>query len=143
MALGPIEVFVIAFPGNQFNGQVIPELERLVENETITIIDAVLLSKDADGDVTFVDYDEIGSDDEAARLAELLNDFEDLLSEDDIEELAAGIEPGSSAAILVFEDTWVKPLRDAVAGSGGVPVVQFRVPGAVVDEVLENLAATG
>ena len=60
MALGPIEVLVVAFPGNEFNGQIIPELERLVENDTISIIDGMFIRKDADGTVTFVEFEEAG-----------------------------------------------------------------------------------
>lgn len=141
MSLGPIEVIVAAFPGNQFNGQILPELERLVGNDTITIVDMLMLTKDVDGEVTFVDYDEIGANEDAARLTGLMDHLDDLLSEDDVDELANGLEPGSSAAVLVFEHSWAKPFRDAVVDSGGVLTAQFRVPGAVVEEVLESLAA--
>ena len=57
MALGPIEVLVVAFPGNEFNGQIIPELERLVESDTIALIDGLFIRKDADGTVTSVARD--------------------------------------------------------------------------------------
>ncbi len=140
MSLGPIEVVVIAFPGNEFNGKILPELERLIDNDTITIIDELFLSKDADGEVTFVEFDEIGGNEDASRLAELMDHLDDLLTEDDVNELSAGLEPNSSAAVLVFEHTWVKPFRDAIVDSGGVLAAQFRVPGPVIDELLEGLA---
>ncbi len=140
MALGPIEVVVVGFPGNQFNGEILPELERLVGNDTISVIDGVLLSKDADGEVTFVEFDEDGANPDAARLAALVAQIDSLISDDDVAELAAGLEPDSSAAILVFEHTWAKPFRDAIVDSGGVLAANFRVPGLVVDEVLNELA---
>ncbi len=140
MSLGPIEVVVIAFPGNEFNGKILPELERLIDNDTITIIDELFLSKDADGEVTFVEFDEIGGNEDASRLAELMDHLDDLLTEDDVNELSAGLEPNSSAAVLVFEHTWVKPFHDAIVDSGGVLAAQFRVPGPVIDELLEGLA---
>ena len=140
MSLGPIEVVVIAFPGNEFNGKILPELERLIDNDTITIVDELFLSKDAEGEVTFVEFDEIGGNADAMRLAELMDHLDDLLTEDDVNELAAGLEPNSSAAVLVFEHTWVKPFRDAIVDSGGVLAAQFRVPGAVIEELLEGLA---
>lgn len=139
MALGPIEVLVVGFPGNRFNGEILPELEKLIEAGTISLVDGLFLRKDADGGITFSEFGEEGLDDEVGRLAELLDEVEELISEDDVTELAAGLEPESSAAILVFEHTWAKPFRDAVVDSGGVLVANFRVPGLVVDEVLREL----
>lgn len=141
MGLGPIEVLEIAFPGSQFNGDILPELQKLIEAGTIAVIDGLFVQKDDAGDVTYVEFDQIDANDDAAKLADLLNEVEDLLSDEDVDELAAGIEPGSAAAILVFEHTWAKPFRDAVVNSGGVLAANFRVPGLVVDEVLAELEA--
>ena len=140
MALGPIEVLVISFPGNQFNGAIIPELERLVDNDTISIIDGVLVQKDADGEVTFTEFEELGGNADAERLANVMDQLESLISDEDVQELAASLEPDSSEAILVFEHTWAKPLRDAIIESGGLLANNFRVPGMVVDELLAELA---
>ncbi|MBV1894453.1 MAG: hypothetical protein KUG57_10425 [Ilumatobacteraceae bacterium] len=140
MALGPIEVLVVGFPGNQFNGEIIPELERLVESDTISLVDGMLLQKEADGEVVFAEFEELGSNPDAARLAALMNQVESLISDEDVYELAEGLEPNSSAAILVFEHTWFKPLRDNILDSNGVLVANFRVPGLVVEEVLGELA---
>jgi hypothetical protein len=141
MALGPIEVIEIAFPGNQFNGEIMPELQRLIDNDTISVIDGLFLLKDDDGDVTFVEFDELGANHDAARLAEFMDQLDALISDEDVDALAAGIAPGSSAAILVFEHTWAKPFRDAVVASGGLLAANFRVPGAIVDELLDELSA--
>ena len=140
MALGPIEVLVVAFPGNEFNGQIIPELERLVENETIALIDGLFIRKDADGTVTFVEFEEAGGSPEAIRLVELMNQLDSLISDEDIAEIAAGLDDDSSAAMLVFENTWAKPFADAIVESNGQMVTNFRVPRIVVDDVLEALA---
>jgi len=142
MALGPIEIVVIGFPGNDFNGQIIPELERLVENDTISIVDGLFLMKDVDGEVEFVEFDEIGANADAERLAGLVDKLDALISDEDVAEFAAGLEPGSSAAVLAFEHTWVKPFRDAIVASGGVLAANFRVPGLVIEELLDELAAT-
>ena len=141
MALGPIEVLLIAFPGNQFNGEILPELERLVEAGTISVGDGLLVTKLDDGDVIFAEFGEEDANPDAARLAALLDQVESLISDDDVAELAAGLEPNSSAALLVFEHTWAKPFRDAVVASGGVVAADFRVPGLVVDQLLNELAA--
>ena len=140
MALGPIEVLVVAFPGNEFNGQIIPELERLVENDTIALIDGLFIRKDADGTVTFVEFEEAGGSPEAMRLVELMNQLDSLISDEDIAEIAAGLDDDSSAAMLVFENTWAKPFADAIVESNGQMVTNFRVPRIVVDDVLEALA---
>jgi hypothetical protein len=67
--------------------------------------------------------------------------LDSLISDEDVAELAADLEPNSSQAILVFEHTWAKPLRDAIVDSGGVLANNFRVPGLVVEELLAELAA--
>jgi uncharacterized membrane protein len=140
MPLAPIEVLVINFPGNQFTGGIIPELERLVNENIISVIDGVLVRRDGDGAVTYIEFEEMVNDEATARLAALVNELQDLISEDDVLELAATLEPDSSQAILVFEHTWARPLRDAIVDSGGVLANNFRVPGAVVDEVLAAVA---
>ncbi len=88
MALAPIEVLVISFPGNQFSGGIIPEIERLVGNDTITIIDGLLVTKDADGEVTLTEFEELGADNDAAALADLMNQLDSLISDDDVATLA-------------------------------------------------------
>jgi hypothetical protein len=140
MALGPLEVIVVAFPKSQFNGSIIPELQRLVDNDTITIVDGVLVSKDDDGEITFVEFAELGGNADATAVANLIDQLESLISEEDVLHLADSLEPGSSEAILVFEHTWSKPLRDAIVGSGGVLANNFRIPGLVVEELLAELA---
>jgi hypothetical protein len=142
MGLGPIEVLEIGFPGNRFNGAILPELERLIEAGTIALIDGLFVLKDADGEIEFLEFDQLDANDDAAKLAGLVDQLDDLISDEDVAELAAGLEPDSSAAILVFEHTWAKPLRDAIVDSGGVLAANFRVPGMVVDEVLAELQAT-
>lgn len=140
MALGPIEVLVVGFPGNQFNGQIIPELEKLIDTDTISVVDGLLVRKDADGEVSFTEFDELGANADATKLAEIMDQVDSLISDEDINELVSALEPNSSAAILVFEHTWSKPFRDAIVDSGGVLVANFRVPGLVVEELLAELA---
>jgi uncharacterized membrane protein len=142
MALAPIEVLVLHFPGNEFSGGVLPELERLVQNDIISIIDGVVVRRDGEGDdLTILELAEIGDDDDAAQLAALLDQVDALISDEDIDELADGLAPNSSAAVLVFEHTWAKPLRDAITASGGELAANFRIPALVVEEVLAELAA--
>lgn len=140
MPLAAIEILTLAFPGNRFNGEILPALSRLVENETIAIVDGVFVSVDAAGEATFTELDDLDENDETAALVDLVARFDELISEDDARQLASGLEPNSSAAILVFEHTWMLPLRDAIVGSGGVLLDSVRIPGPVVDEVAAAVA---
>ena len=143
MTLGPIEVLEIAFPGNEFNGRIVPEIARLVDAGTISVVDAVLILKDDAGDLTIIEVaDDESGDEHIAAFASLLTGVvEDLLSSEDLDALADALAPSSSALILVFEHTWAKGVRDAIVDSGGVLVRNIRVPGLVVDEVLSAMAS--
>jgi hypothetical protein len=143
MTLGPIEVLVIGFPENKFNGKIIPELLALIEQDIINVVDGLLIKKDDDGTVEFIEFDQTGLDDSLSEFKSLLADtVHDLVSDEDVDEFARGLAPGSSGAVLVFEHTWAKPFRDAIVDSGGFMVANFRVPGLVVEEVLAAAAAT-
>ena len=139
--LGPIEVLVIGFPGNQFTGGILPELEKLVEADTITVVDALLITKDEDGTVDFIEFDQIDENEDVAALSKFVGGHLDLLSDADAEAFAEALEPGSSAAALVFEHTWFKPLRDELLDSGGVLIADMRIPGLVVEAVLAEVEA--
>ena len=140
MALGPIEVVVVAFPGNRFNGRLVPELRRLIDADTISVIYGLFARKHADGSTTFIELDEMDANDDAAGLVGLLDRCDGLLADEDVTVLTEELGPNSSAAILVFEHTWMKPIRDAVVDSGGILAANFRVPGAVVQDVLASMA---
>ncbi|TFB51524.1 DUF6325 family protein [Cryobacterium tagatosivorans] len=137
--LGPIEIVVIAFPGNQFKGEILPAISDLVDSDTISIVDALFVRKDADGAVEYTEFEELGENADAAFLTEVIDHIEGLISDEDVDELAEGLENDSSAAVLAFEHTWVKPLRDAIVGAGGALLESVRIPGVVVEEVLAAL----
>jgi hypothetical protein len=143
MGLGPIEVIVIGFPENRFTGTIVSEVTALIDRDIIAVVDAILIAKDAEGEVAFVEFEQGDLGEDLAELSTLLADaVHDLLSDEDVEEFAADLAPNSSAAVLVFEHTWAKPFRDAVVGAGGFVLRDIRVPGAVVDEVLAAVDAS-
>jgi hypothetical protein len=142
MSVGPIEVIVVEFPGNRFNGRIIPELKKLVDAGTIRIVDGLLMTRGQDDEVTILEIDQELENPDLAALAELFDVMDSLISDEDIEALSETLEPNSSAAILVFEHTWAIPFRDALVASGGVLAAAVRIPADVVDEVLTALAAT-
>jgi Family of unknown function (DUF6325) len=136
MALGPIEVIVLGFPGSRFTGEIRPRIEDLVERGIVRIVDALLIKKESDGSVTFTELQEQTSDADFEALAAIVTEELDLLSDEDVDAFAADLEPGSSALAIVFEHTWIKPVREAVVESGGVLIADLHVPASVVDEVL-------
>lgn len=139
MPLGPVEIVVIGFPENRFDGSIVPEVQALVDDNTVTIIDGLFARKDADGSITLVELREADPNSDVARLLTSLDRIEGLVSDEDVETLTESLEPDSSAVILVFEHTWMKPLRDAVQGAGGQLLDSVRVPGAVVEELLATI----
>ena len=141
MSVGPIEVIVVEFPGNRFNGKIIPELRKLVDAGTIRIVDGLMMSREEGDAITILEIDQVTGDTDLAALAELFDTMDALISDEDIESLSETLEPNSSAAILVFENTWAIPFRDAVVDSGGILAAAIRIPADVVDDVITALAA--
>jgi hypothetical protein len=142
MSVGPIEVIVVEFPGNRFNGKIIPELRRLVDAGTIRIVDGLLVSREEDAAITILEIDQVTGDPDLTALAELFDTLDALISDEDVDALSDSLEPNSSAAILVFEHTWAIPFRDAIVDSGGVLAAAIRIPADVVDNVIAALAET-
>ena len=101
MAIGPVEYIIIGFPGNRFTGEIVPALADLVEGGVIRILDLVVIGKDENGEVVVVEVDE---DAELTVFTMLDGEVGDYIGPADIEHAAAGIEPGSSAALLIWED---------------------------------------
>jgi hypothetical protein len=135
MSVGPVEVTVIKFPGNQFKGEIIPELVQLIETGTIRVIDLIFLWTDENGELTVKELEELDDEDRSAYDA-VVSDKTDLLSADDTKEIAELIGPDSSAAILVFEHAWATKLRDAIVNAEGELVFSERIPRDVVEEAV-------
>ena len=133
MSIGPVEILVISFPGNEFNGDVAPALADLVQSGLIRVIDLVFVTKDAAGDVVGLELSDIDPAVSAA-FAPHVEEPSGLLADDDIADLGADLEPNSSAAILLFEHVWAIRFRDAVVDSGGELLASIRIPKEVVDE---------
>ncbi len=140
MTLGPIEMVVLGFPGSRFSGDIRPRIEELVNRDIVRIVDALFVTKDGDGTTTFLELDEPTDDPDARALAGQMSEQIDLLSDEDVAFVADGLEPGSSALAIIFEHTWMKPVREAIIDSGGVLIADIHVPAEVVDEVLAGAA---
>jgi uncharacterized membrane protein len=133
--IGPVEILMVEFPGNQFTGEIAPALAELVEQGTIRVIDLLFVTKDADGQVAAIELSDAG--DEVRNAFEpIVQEASGLLAEEDVEDLGEGLDPNSSAAMLLFEHVWATRFRDAVVHSGGELVASVRIPKEVVDEVV-------
>ncbi len=136
MSTGPVEYIIVGFPGNQFTGEIAPELIALVESGTVRILDLIFIGKDADGAVVSFEIDEL---DELAGFSALDADVGGLISPEDIEFAAGQLEPNSSAALLIWEDVWATPFAEAVRRSGGVLLEGARIPHELIEPVLDSL----
>ena len=124
---------IVSFPGNRFTGEIAPALGKLVESNTIRIIDLAFVGKDEDGAVAAFELSDI--DEEVRRGLDALGlEATGLLGEEDLMDAAADLEPGSSAAMLLWEDIWAAELASALRGAGGELVAIGRIPHDVVME---------
>ena len=133
--IGPVEILVVSFPGNQFNGDVAPALAELVESGMIRVLDLVFVAKDEDGNVVGIELSDL-EESTSAAFRPHVEEPSGLLSDEDIADLGADLAPNSSAAILLFEHVWATRFRDAVLASGGEMLAAIRIPKEVIDEVV-------
>ena len=138
MAIGPVEYIVVGFPGNEFNGNVAPALAKLIESNTIRLLDLLFVGKDADGNVLAIEFDEL---EELAEFAGIEGEVGGIISEEDIAHVAEALEPNSSAALLIWEDVWATEFAVAVRDSGGVLLEGARIPYEIVEAVFADLPA--
>ncbi len=125
--LGPVDYIVVEFPGNKFNGDIAPALGDLVDRDLVRVLDLVFVIKDEDGRIEGFELGDIDAG-IAGEIEKLEIDIAHVLSEDDVISLAAAMDPGSSAALLVWENKWAAPFASAVRHSGGQLVASGRIP---------------
>ena len=138
MTVGPVEYIIVGFPGNEFNGEIAPELIALVESNTVRILDLAFIGKDADGTVVFFEVDEL---DGVAGFGGLDADVGGIISPEDLQYAAAALEPNSSAALLIWEDVWAAPFAEALIKSNGVLIEGARIPHELIEPLLADLPA--
>jgi hypothetical protein len=139
--LGPVELAVLEFPGSQFKGEIVPALAELVSNDIVRILDLVFVTKNADGSVDAIELSDLG-DDEAAPFDDLDGEVNGLLSDSDLELAAEVLDVGSSAALIVWENTWARRLVSAIGNAGGRLVAHDRLDAETVRAALAASADT-
>jgi uncharacterized membrane protein len=136
--LGPIDYIVVEWPGKQPSGEAAPLLIDLVDRGLIRIMDLAFMRKNEDGTIETMEIE--GMAQEVEALTALVGANSDLITDEDLAETASVLDPGTSAAILIYENSWAAPFAAAVRSSGGQLVANGRIP---LNSILEALDAAG
>ncbi len=137
--MGPIDYLVIEWPGKQPTGEAAPHLIDLVDRGIIRILDLAFITKGDDGSVAGLEISDLG--DNVQEFAAFAGASSGLISDEDASEAAEALEPGTSAAVLVFENSWAGPFASAVRRSGGQLVASGRIPIQAVVAALDAAEA--
>jgi hypothetical protein len=142
--MGPVDYLVVKFPGNKFSGEILPELDNLEKSGIIRVIDLALVIKDTKGQVFITEAKDVkGKEGDAfSAFAKLIGEAE-WFSLDDIDAIAAVLPKNTSAAILLFENTWAIHFKEALLNSGAELVDQGRIPSEIIRTVEQKLVAKG
>ena len=136
--LGPIDYVVLEWPGRQPQGEAAPLIMDLHDRGIIRVLDVALMVKEQDGSIATVSTDDVAD----AAFGEFAGASTGILGVDDLEEAAAVLEPGTSAAVLVWENRWAAPVATALRRSGGQLVASGRVPVQAILAALDAVEAT-
>ena len=138
LGVGPVEYIILGFPGNHFKSEIVPALAKLIDSGTVRVIDLVFILKDGDGNVTTFEFDQL---EELAPFSTLEGEVSGLINQEDIAYAADGLEPNTSAAILVWEDTWATEFAEAVWSAGGIMLEGARIPAELIEAASADSAA--
>ena len=127
--IGPVDYLVVGFPADKanFSGEMASELKALIDSNTIRVLDLVMIVKGEDGSIEASELRD-ADDSEVGELRRLERDLAILLAEEDVAEVGASLEPGTAAAVLVWENSWAAPFGSAVRRSGGELLANGRIP---------------
>src|SRR6476619_5892234 len=139
--LGPVDYIVVEFPAgaSNFTGEMAKELLALVDSGTIRVIDILILTKNEDGTVEPIEFSDVG---ELGELQALEAQLAELLAADDVVHLAAAMEPGSTAGVLIWENLWAARFASAARRSGGQLIANGRIPIQAIIASIEADEAT-
>ena len=137
--LGPIDYLVVEWPGKQPTGEAAPHLIDLVDRGLIRIIDLAFIAKTEDGAIEGLEISAFGP--AAQELLAFEGASSGLLSEEDFAEAGQALEPGTTAALLVYENRWAAPFASAVRRSGAQLVASGRIPVQAIEAALDAAEA--
>ncbi|TLG15715.1 DUF1269 domain-containing protein [Nocardia cyriacigeorgica] len=131
--LGPVEMVVLSFPGTRVDPAVTAELAAVVDAGYVTVLDLIYLSMDEAGDVRQIEVDESLTE---AGLDGLTVDPRGLVSDADLDVVREAMDPGTSAVVIVYEETWARKLAGTVRGAGGEVALHVQIPRDAVEAAL-------
>jgi len=134
--LGPVDYIVLEFPpGEQnFTGEALEELVRLSESELIRVLDLLILQKDAGGNIDALEIEDVPANDDIRALE---TGLAEILAAEDVANLAAAMEPGTVAGVVVWENTWAAPFASAARRAGGQLIASGRIPIQAIAAAME------
>jgi uncharacterized membrane protein len=133
--IGPVEYAILAFPNTKIGPTMLPPLRDLVQRKLVRIIDLIVVQKDAAGNVRSFELGQLPPD-EASVFHGLEAEVLDLFNEEDIAMAAQDLEPNTTAAMIVWENTWAAEFMAAVRSAGGQVVTNDRIPSQIVQDAL-------
>ena len=131
MAVGPVDVYIIGFPGTKFSGKIVPSIKELTDNGTIRVLDLLFVMKDAEGVVTTIEAADIDEDGAAFLTLDITN--AGALGDEDAEEVADDLPANSSALLIAYENLWVGKVVEAMRDADAVLIDSIRIPVDVVE----------
>jgi uncharacterized membrane protein len=136
MPVGPVDLYVIAFPDHGEEGELAPALGELVRNQIIRVIDIVFVRKLADGTVSVVEMNDL-DDEQYSAFNQVVDEVSGFLSDADVDELSAGLPNRSSAAIVLVEEVWSSRFKKTIEAANGQVVLTEPVPSETIETLLE------
>ena len=135
MAVGPVDVYIIGFPGNKFTGRIAPAIMALGDNGALRVLDLLFVTKDADGVVTSLQATDL--DEEGAAFVSIDVTQPGALGAEDADEVSDDLPANSSALLVAFENTWAGKLVDALQAADAFVIDSIRIPVDVVSAALD------
>ncbi len=129
--LGPVDYLIVEFPAgaSNFTGEMADELLKLVDAGMIRLIDVLILTKNDDGSVDAIELEDL---DDLGEFQRIEAELAEMLAEEDVEHLAAAMDPGSTAGVLIWENLWAAPFASAARRAGGQLIANGRIPAQAI-----------
>ena len=140
MSIGPVEYIAIAFPGNKFSGEIIPAIQKLQESGTIRVLDMVIITKNADGNVAAIELSDADAE-QRAVLDVLGIERRNLLGEEDFEDIGAALDPNTTAGLMIWENVWAAEFAKSLRNANGILIANGRIPAELIEEATASSAS--
>ena len=140
MSIGPVEYIAIAFPGNKFSGEIIPAIQKLQDSGTIRVLDLVIITKNADGNVAAIELSDADAE-QRAVLDVLGIERRNLLGEEDFEDIGAALDPNTTAGLMIWENVWAAEFAKSLRNANGILIANGRIPAELIEEATASSAS--